>query len=61
MNSDADRRPFYPCTHEMHAVLAEANVADERFRAFYDSKREGLAAWFAAAIQANVKRAAEKK
>jgi len=54
-------RAFYACTHEMHATLAEAYVRDERFRAFYDRQREGLAAWFAAAIKANRKRAAAEQ
>lgn len=47
---------FYPCSHQMHTALAEAYVSDARFRAYYDDQREGLAAWFAAAIQANGRR-----
>ncbi len=47
---------FYPCSREMHAQLAESYVTDPRFRAHYDSVRDGLADWFAAAIRANAKR-----
>lgn len=53
-------RVFYPCTHEMHAVLAKMYVADGRFRAHYNDLRTGLAAWFGAAIRANAERAAER-
>ena len=51
-------RAFYPCSPEMHVVLAEGYVTDPRFRAFYDKQRDGLAAWFAEAIRANAGRAA---
>jgi len=46
-------RAFYPCSREMHAALAEGYTSDERFRAFYDNHRDGLAAWFADSIRAN--------
>jgi len=49
-------RAFYPCSRTMHATLAEGYVTDERSRAFYDDQREGLAAWFSAAIVANAER-----
>jgi len=47
-----DRR-FYPCSHSMHVSLAEMYTADPRFRAHYDDRAEGLAAYVAAAIRAN--------
>jgi DNA-binding transcriptional MerR regulator len=49
-------RAFYPCSLEMHAALSELYVNDPRFRSFYDDRRPGLAAWFAAAIRANAER-----
>lgn len=49
-------RWFYPCSHEMHAKLAEMYTADDRFRAHYDERAEGLAAYVAAAIGANAER-----
>ena len=51
-------RAFYPCSHAMHATLAEGYVSDPRFRSYYEKQREGLAEWFAAAIRANAARAA---
>jgi hypothetical protein len=44
---------FYPCSHAMHASLAEMYVADPRFRAHYDDRASGLAEYVAAAIRAN--------
>jgi len=52
-----DRR-FYPCSHAMHANLAEMYTADTRFRAHYDDRAEGLAEYVAAAIRANQARQA---
>ena len=49
-------RNFYPCSHQMHAMLAEGYVADPRFTAYYDQHRVGLAKWFSAAIKANAAR-----
>lgn len=46
-------RWFYPCSHAMHAGLAEMYVADERFAAHFERHGDGLAAFFAAAIRAN--------
>jgi len=46
-------RWFYPCSHRMHAGLAEMYVADARFRAHYDDRAPGLAEYVAAAIHAN--------
>ena len=46
-------RWFYPCSHEMHASLAEMYTADDRFRAHYDDRAAGLADFVAAAIRAN--------
>lgn len=51
-------RWFYPCDHAMHGSLADMYEADERFKRHYEDQAEGLAAWFAAAIRANGRRAA---
>lgn len=50
-------RWFYPCSHAMHGGLAEMYVSDDRFRAHYDDRADGLAEYVAAAIRANVARA----
>ncbi|MEU0339646.1 MerR family transcriptional regulator [Streptomyces bobili] len=47
---------FYECTYELHQSLGEMYVADERFRAFYDSTRAGLAEHLKEAITANAAR-----
>ncbi|MFF3451333.1 MerR family transcriptional regulator [Streptomyces sp. NPDC002667] len=47
---------FYTCTYEIHRGLGEMYVADERFKAFYDSTRPGLAEHLRAAITANADR-----
>ncbi|MFF7050454.1 MerR family transcriptional regulator [Streptomyces griseorubiginosus] len=47
---------FYDCPYEMHLCLAEMYVADERFKAFYDSMRPGLAEHLRDAITANAAR-----
>ncbi|MFK4227356.1 MerR family transcriptional regulator [Streptomyces sp. NPDC019890] len=47
---------FYECTYEIHTGLGEMYVSDERFRAFYDATREGLAVHLRAAILANAAR-----
>lgn len=47
---------FYDCPYEMHLGLAEMYVADERFKAFYDSMRPGLAEHLKDAITANAAR-----
>lgn len=49
-------RWFYPCSHRMHAALADMYTADERFRAHYEEQAEGLADYVAAAIRANLTR-----
>jgi DNA-binding transcriptional MerR regulator len=46
-------RWFYPCGVEMHVALADMYEADPRFRAHYESRREGLASFVAASIRAN--------
>lgn len=46
-------RSFYPCSHRMHAGLADMYVTDPRFRAHYDDRAAGLAEYVAAAIKAN--------
>ena len=45
-------RWYFECTPEMHKQLATLYVTDERFRAFYESRREGLAQYFHDAIHA---------
>ncbi|MEU6870679.1 MerR family transcriptional regulator [Streptomyces sp. NPDC088190] len=49
---------FYECTAEMHRGLGEMYVSDERFRAFYDSMRPGLAEHLRDAMEANARRLA---
>ncbi|HSG50333.1 MAG TPA: TipAS antibiotic-recognition domain-containing protein [Longimicrobiales bacterium] len=49
-------RWFYPCSHRMHAGLADMYTADARFAAHYEERAEGLAAFVAAAIKANTAR-----
>ncbi|MEU6556942.1 MerR family transcriptional regulator [Streptomyces sp. NPDC046915] len=49
-------RWFYECPYEMHRCLAEMYVSDERFKAFYDSMRPGLAEHLKEAILANAAR-----
>ena len=41
---------YFECTPEIHKQLATLYVTDERFRAFYESRREGLAQYFHDAI-----------
>ena len=50
-------RWYYPCPPMMHAGLAEMYTADERFRAHYDDRAEGLASYVADAIRANAEHA----
>ncbi|HEX7117834.1 MAG TPA: MerR family transcriptional regulator [Longimicrobiales bacterium] len=50
-------RWFYPCSPEMHAGLADMYEADPRFKATYEQRATGLAAFVAAAIRANARRA----
>ncbi|MDY0341639.1 MAG: MerR family transcriptional regulator [Coriobacteriia bacterium] len=47
---------FYPCSHEMHANLAEMYIADPRFTATYENIHEGMARWWHDAIIANAVR-----
>ncbi|MFF9174550.1 MerR family transcriptional regulator [Streptomyces sp. NPDC014793] len=47
---------FYECPHAMHRCLGSMYVADERFKAFYDSTRPGLAEHLSEAIAANADR-----
>ena len=49
----ADCRNFYTCTGEIHIGLAELYLADARFRAYYDTRRDGLAQFVHDAILAN--------
>lgn len=47
---------YYDCPYEMHRCLGEMYVSDERFKAFYDATREGLAQHLRDAITANAAR-----
>ncbi|MFF4347638.1 MerR family transcriptional regulator [Streptomyces sp. NPDC001530] len=47
---------FYECSYELHRCLGEMYVSDERFKAFYDSIRPGLAEHLKEAIAANAAR-----
>ncbi|MFJ1972316.1 MerR family transcriptional regulator [Streptomyces sp. NPDC087903] len=47
---------FYECSHEFHQGLGGMYVSDERFKAFYDSVRPGLAEHLRDAITANAAR-----
>jgi MerR family transcriptional regulator, thiopeptide resistance regulator len=49
-------RWFYTCPYEMHRCLGGMYVSDERFKAFYDSVRPGLAEHLRDAITANADR-----
>lgn len=51
-------RWFYPCSHRMHAGLADMYVADARFTEHFERRGKGLAAFFREAILANAARAA---
>ncbi len=44
---------YFECPPEMHQQLATMYVSDERFKAFYESRREGLAQYFHDAIHAS--------
>ncbi|MCL6737871.1 MerR family transcriptional regulator [Streptomyces neyagawaensis] len=50
-------RWFYECPYDMHRSLGDMYVADERFKAFYDSMCPGLAEHLREAITANAARA----
>lgn len=47
---------YYECPYEMHRCLGEMYVSDERFKAFYDAMRPGLAEHLRDAIIANAAR-----
>ncbi|MEU0396812.1 MerR family transcriptional regulator [Streptomyces sp. NPDC006208] len=47
---------FYDCTYEVHTCLGEMYVSDERFTAFYDTIRPGMAVHLRDAILANAVR-----
>jgi hypothetical protein len=47
---------FYECSYEIHRCLGEMYVSDERFKAFYDALRPGLAEHLRDAIVANAAR-----
>ena len=52
---------FYPCSRDTHGRLAEMYETDSRFKAHFNSRREGLAAYVANAIRANVERHSESE
>ncbi|MEV1067907.1 MerR family transcriptional regulator [Streptomyces sp. NPDC050263] len=47
---------FYDASHTFHQCLGDMYVSDERFKAFYDSTRPGLAEHLNEAIKANAAR-----
>ncbi|MFG3499226.1 MerR family transcriptional regulator [Streptomyces sp. NPDC047928] len=49
-------RWHYECTYEIHQGLADMYVADERFTAFFDGLRPGMATHLRDAIHANAAR-----
>ena len=49
-------RWFYPCSHEMHASLADMWEADTRFQTSIDKAGPGLTKFLAAAVRANAAR-----
>ncbi len=49
-------RWYYPCSHAMHAGLADMYKSDPRFGSNIDKHGEGLAAFLADAIRANATR-----
>ncbi|MFF7970866.1 TipAS antibiotic-recognition domain-containing protein [Streptomyces sp. NPDC007905] len=49
-------RWFYECPPQMHRCLGEMYVSDERFKAYYDAMRPGLAEHLRDAITANADR-----
>jgi len=50
-------RWFYGVSHAMHLGLGRMYISDPRFTAHYDKREKGLAAFVAAAIEANARRA----
>ena len=46
-------RWFYPCSREMHAMIAEGYVTDPRFTKHYEDRQAGLAQFVRDAIVAN--------
>ncbi|SCK39059.1 MerR family transcriptional regulator [Streptomyces sp. WMMB 322] len=49
-------RNFYECPYEMHTCLGEMYVADERFTAYYEAIKPGMAGHLRDAIVANAAR-----
>lgn len=52
----ASLRVYYDCDHAFQCCIAEMYVGDERFRAYYDEKRNGLAQYLRDVIVANAAR-----
>ena len=49
----AARRRFYLCTPEILSGLGEMYAADQRFRAYFDKIRPGLADYVSEALKAH--------
>ena len=45
---------WYDCDHAMQVCVSAMYVTDERFRAHYDERADGLAAWLVEVIAAGV-------
>ncbi len=54
-------RWFYPCSHAMHAGLADMYVADPRFTEYFEKRGEGLAVFLRDVILANAARARSRE
>ncbi len=51
-------RWYFTCPPAMHAKLADMYTSDERFKAHYDDRQDGLAEYVAGAIKASAARQA---
>lgn len=49
-------RWYYTCSPAMHEKLADMYTSDDRFKAHYEGRQEGLAEYVSAAIKANAAR-----
>lgn len=47
---------YYDCDHAMHVCVASMYTADDRFRAHYDARADGLAEWLVEVVNANAAR-----
>lgn len=46
---------YFPVSHSKQVLIARGYVDDPRFRAHYDNRADGLAAWLKSAIDANAR------